>query len=104
VLPVNDTLATSGWLLSSAPTTSPRPLTMLNKPGGRPALCSASVTTWVWVALISLGLITTVQPAASAVASLLQMKPALEFQGVISAATPTGSIVTSAVPIWRVSG
>src|SRR5258708_19698064 len=56
------------------------------------------------MALISLGLMTTVQPAASAVASLLQMKPAFEFQGVMRPATPTGSITTWALPTWRVSG
>jgi hypothetical protein len=33
---------------------------------------------------------TAVQPAANAVASLLQMKPASLFQGVIRPATPTG--------------
>ena len=81
VEPVKVTLATSGWLANSAPTTSPRPVTMLNRPAGAPAAWSASVTIWVWMALISLGLITTVQPAAMAVAILLQMKLTLLFQG-----------------------
>lgn len=54
------------------------------------------------MALISDGLITMVVPAAIAVASLVQMKPMLLFQGVIAAATPTGSITTSALPIRRV--
>ena len=38
---------------------------MLNTPAGNPAACSASVTTCVWIALISLGLTTAVQPAIS---------------------------------------
>jgi hypothetical protein len=45
-------------------------------------------------ALISLGLITQVDPLAIAIASLPQMKPALLFHGVISPTTPSGSIVT----------
>ncbi len=77
---------------------------MLNTPAGRPASCRASMTTWVWIALISLGLITAVQPAATAKASLLQMKPALAFQGVINPTTPTGSITTSAAPMRRTRG
>ncbi len=101
VEPVNDTLAISGFELSSAPTTSPRPLTTLNTPGGRPASCSASTRIWVWVALISLGLMTLVQPAAMAIASLPQMKPTLLFHGVMIATTPSGSITTSASLIQR---
>lgn len=53
------------------------------------------------MALISDGLITIVVPAAIAVASLVQMKPILLFHGVIAAATPTGSMTTSALPICR---
>jgi len=66
VEPVNEILATSGCDVSSAPTTSPRPLTMLNTPAGRPAACRRSTTISVCSALISLGLITAVQPAANA--------------------------------------
>ncbi|MCY1249247.1 hypothetical protein D9M72_627640 [compost metagenome] len=54
------------------------------------------------MALISDGLITIVVPAAIAVASLVQMKPMLLFQGVMAAATPTGSMTTAALPICRV--
>jgi len=81
VEPVKVTLAISGCDVSSAPTTSPRPVTILNTPAGRPASCRASVRTCVWMALISLGLMTTVQPAARAVASLLQMEPKLLSTG-----------------------
>jgi len=101
--PVNEILATSGWVLSSSPTSLPRPTTMLNTPAGKPASCSASATTWVWIGLISLGLITDAQPAASADASLLQIEPAVLFHGAISAATPTGCMTTFASPIRRVS-
>jgi hypothetical protein len=54
---------------------------------------SASVTTCVWIALISLGLTTAVQPAAIAAASLPQMKPASLFHGVMRPATPRGFII-----------
>jgi len=81
VEPVKVTLATSGCDDSSAPTTSPRPLTMLNTPGGRPASCRPREDLGFEWRFISLGLRTTVQPAASAVASLLQMEPILLFQG-----------------------
>ena len=81
-----------------SPTTSPRPVTMLNTPAGIRAACSASVIICVCQALISLGLITAVQPEAIAVASLLQIKPASLFHGVIRPATPTGVITTVARP------
>ena len=71
---------------------------MLTTPAGICAACSASVTICVCQALISLGLITAVQPAAIAVASLLQIKPASLFHGVINPATPTGVITTCARP------
>ena len=44
VEPVKLILATSGCVLSSAPTTSPLPLTTLNTPAGRCASCSASLS------------------------------------------------------------
>ena len=53
----------------------------------RPALCVCSE-------LSSLGLMTTVQPAATAEASLRQMNSAFAFHAVIRPATPTGSRVT----------
>ena len=64
---------------------SPRPVTILNTPGGNPASCRLRAMTWVWIALISLGLTTVVQPAAIAVASLRQMKPSVLFHGVMAA-------------------
>ncbi len=98
VEPVNEIFATSGWRLRVSPTVSPRPVTMLNTPGGSAASRSASVTICVCRALISLGLMTAVQPAASAAASLPQINPASLFHGVISPATPSGVICTVAAP------
>ncbi len=48
----------------------------------------ASVRICVCIALISLGLMTIVVPAAMAVASFEVMKPILLFHGVMAAATP----------------
>ena len=63
--PVNEILATSGLRTSSAATTLPRPVTTFRRPFGRLASCSASTNTRVWSELNSLGLMTTVQPAAT---------------------------------------
>src|SRR5580700_4002215 len=90
VEPVNEILATSGCVLNSAPTTSPRPVTILTMPAGNRAAWIASVTILFCIGLSSLGLITDVQPAAMAIANLLQIEPAVLFHGVMRAATPTG--------------
>ena len=94
VEPVNATLSTPGWRTSARPTSGPSPVTTLNTPAGKPAsvtsLASSSAVTGVW----SLGLVTTVQPAASAGASFQVSSRSGEFQGTIAATTPTGS--------WRV--
>jgi hypothetical protein len=47
---------------------------------------------------------TTVQPAATAEASLAQRNSAFAFQGVIRPATPTGSMVTVVLPQIRTNG
>src|SRR6202030_3465299 len=89
---------------SSAPTTSPRPATTLRRPFGSLASWSASIKTRIFNQLPSLGLITTVQPAATAEASLRQTNSAFAFHAVISPATPTGSRVTVVLPQLVVSG
>ncbi len=103
VEPVKEIFAIAGFDVISAPTSLPRPVTTLKTPFGKPASCNASVTTCVWIGLNSLGLMTEVQPAAMALASLLQIEPAVLFQGVMSPATPTGSMTTVASPTLRVS-
>src|SRR6478672_2775120 len=102
--PVNEILSTSGLRTSSAPTVVPRPVTTFKTPFGRPASCRASTNTGGCSELISLGLITTVQPAATADASLRQMNSAFAFHAVIIPATPTGSIVTVVLSQLRVHG
>src|SRR5436309_3717191 len=88
----------SGLFVNSVPTTSPRPVTTFITPGGSPASSKASINTSVCIALISLGLMTTVHPAAIAGATLIAIEPALEFHGVNMPTTPAGSITTLDVP------
>ncbi|MNN77203.1 hypothetical protein D3C81_1936470 [compost metagenome] len=66
VEPVNDTMSTSGWLDMASPITRPGPLTRLNTPLGTPALCNTSVSKIALIGELTLGLETTVQPAAKA--------------------------------------
>jgi hypothetical protein len=70
VEPVNETMSTSGWLDIAEPTASPDPMTRLNTPGGAPASCITCANSSAENGDSSLGLSTTVQPAASAGASL----------------------------------
>ena len=79
-------------------------MTTLRRPFGSSASCRASINTCVCSALSSLGLMTTVQPAATAEASLRQMNSVFAFQAVIRPATPTGSKVTVVLPQLRVNG
>ncbi len=65
VEPVNATLSTPGWLVSSAPT-SPAPGRMLTTPGGRSACWMISASTSAVSGVVSAGLSTTVLPQASA--------------------------------------
>ncbi|MCY1223220.1 hypothetical protein D9M72_353380 [compost metagenome] len=54
------------------------------------------------MALISLGLMTAVQPAATAVASFPAIKPLLAFHGMMMPTTPSGVNCTSEKPIFFV--
>jgi hypothetical protein len=70
VEPVKDTMSTSGWAAMASPTTGPVPGTRLSTPGGRPTSSATSASTYADSGATSLGLSTTVQPAASAAATL----------------------------------
>ena len=69
VEPVNDTMSTSGWAAIASPTDGPVPVTRLNTPAGRPTSLITSASTNASSGAISLGLSTTVQPAAIAKAT-----------------------------------
>ena len=70
VEPVKLTMSTSGWAAIASPTTGPTPDTRLNTPAGRPASSITSASTKAFRGATSDGLSTTVQPAASAGATL----------------------------------
>src|SRR5690606_5038256 len=97
--PVKDTMSTSGCEVSALPTVGPSPCTMLNTPLGTPASCRMSASSAAESGAISEGLSTMVQPVASAGATLQVTWFIGQFQGVISAHTPTGSRTTMVVPI-----
>ena len=63
------TMSTSGWADSGAPTAAPVPSRMLTTPGGTPASSTSRTSSTDVSGVTSLGLITQVQPAASAGAS-----------------------------------
>ena len=64
----------------------------LTVPGGNPASSISVAKPSVDAGECSLGLITIVQPAASAGASFQVISSSGEFHGVIAATTPTGSL------------
>src|SRR3546814_15888160 len=67
------------------------PVTTLNTPSGKPACLVRAANSSVLAEANSDGLITTVQPAASAAAHLKAMNSSGEFHAVSAATTPTGS-------------
>ena len=88
--PVNEIASTSFAATTPAPTTSPRPWTTLNTPGGIPASSASSAIRTAAIGVCSAGFITTELPAASAPAT----KPSVKvgpFHGVIRPTTPSGS-------------
>ena len=67
---MNETMSTSGWLAIASPTTGPTPVTRLKTPFGSPASWMISARMNALIGATSLGFTTTVQPAASAGATL----------------------------------
>ena len=90
VLPVKLSLRTSGLPVSSAPISWGLPTTTLKQPAGKPARSASSAIASADRGVSSAGLTTTVQPAASAGATLRAIIALGKFQGVMAATTPTG--------------
>ena len=97
VEPVNATLSTPGCFTSVSPS-RPEPVTRLTTPAGTPAAATASMITRMDSGVGDAGLITTVQPASSAGASLMTTRLMGKFHGAISAHTPIGSRRTTDSP------
>src|SRR5580765_6417757 len=68
-LPVNAILSTAGCATSAAPAVSPKPLTMLTTPGGKPASSKQLANSSAVSGVCSAGFRTQQQPAAIAGAS-----------------------------------
>ena len=100
VEPVNDSLRTVGFDVSSPPISDAEPVTTLNTPFGRPARSASSARASAENGVCDAGLSTTVQPDAMAGAALRVIIAIGKFHGVIQAATPIGSLRTT----MRLSG
>src|SRR3954464_12668288 len=83
--------ATAGCVTSASPTSGPRPVTTLTTPLGNPACSKRAANSTIEADVNSDGLITAVQPAASAGASFQLVSVSGEFQGVMMAMTPLAS-------------
>ena len=70
VEPVKEIMSTCGCFTRASPTTGPKPVTRLKTPFGSPAAATTSARMKALNGAISEGLSTTVQPAASAGATL----------------------------------
>ena len=92
VEPVKLTLAMRGCEVSAAPQTAPLPVTTLNTPSGIPASLASSATRNRVSGVVSDGLITMEQPAASAGITFHMPIISGKFHGTIPATTPTGSL------------
>ena len=77
---------------TSAAPVSPKPVTTLRTPGGKPASSARSPSRSAVSGVCSAGFSTTVQPAASAGATFHDAIISGKFQGMIWPATPTGSL------------
>src|SRR5471032_3208468 len=96
VEPVNEILLTPGCATSAAPHSRP-PVTTLNTPGGTPASSASSAIRNAVSGVSGEGLMTIVQPAASAGTSFHTAIIKGKFHGTMPATTPTGSLRVNAV-------
>ncbi|EXI65992.1 MAG: hypothetical protein AW08_02731 [Candidatus Accumulibacter adjunctus] len=88
-------MRTSGLAVNAPPIASGSPVRTLNTPAGKPASCARTASASAVSGVCSAGLTTTVQPAASAGASLRVIIASGKFHGVIAAQTPTGWRIVS---------
>ena len=91
VEPVNATLSTSRMRGERRARVSPKPVTMLTTPGGKPASSISSPRRSAESGVCSAGFSTTVLPQASAGPSFHAAISSGKFHGMIWPTTPTGS-------------
>ncbi|MNT93229.1 hypothetical protein D3C72_2346500 [compost metagenome] len=85
------TLATRGSATRAAPALAPRPTSTLSTPGGMPASMASSARRRAVSGVSSAGLMTMVQPAASAGMIFQMAIISGKFHGTMPTTTPTGS-------------
>jgi hypothetical protein len=95
VEPVKVSMRTSGLEVSSLPITLALPVMTLNTPLGMPARSASTASAKAVSGVSEAGLHTTVQPTASAGATLRVIMAAGKFQGVMAATTPIGCLMTT---------
>src|SRR5688572_24985183 len=95
VEPVKVNLRTSGFVVSSCPIGPADPVTHDSTPFGMPARSASSHSASAEYGVIEAGLITIVQPAASAGPALRVIIALGKFQGVTAAQTPIGCLMTT---------
>ena len=101
VLPVNDTMSTSGEVVSASPISGPEPHTKLTTPGRQHRVDDAAQLDDRRVGSTGAGLTTTVLPHASAGPILPAQLVIGKLNGVMQATTPTGSRNDEAAPPGR---
>src|SRR5436309_5588397 len=95
VEPVNESLRTIGFDVSSAPMSVADPVMTLKTPFGTPARSDSSASASAENGVCDAGFSTTVQPAAIAGPAFRVIIASGKFQGVIHAATPIGCLTTT---------
>ena len=83
----------SGLSVSAGPISDEAPTTTLRTPEGTPALSASSAIASAESGVSDAGLMTILQPAASAGAALRAIMALGKFQGVMAATTPTGCLI-----------
>src|SRR3989344_2862134 len=102
VEPVNDSLRSNGLAVSSAPMAMALPVITLKIPAGIPACSASAAMASAENGVSGAGLAMHGQPAASAGPALRVIIAAGQLHGVMAAATPIGSLLTTmrASPLW----
>ena len=95
VEPVKVNLRTIGLVVSSLPMGPAAPVTTDSTPFGMPARSASSHSASAEYGVMLAGLITMVQPAASAGPALRVIMALGKFHGVIAAHTPIGCLITT---------
>ena len=88
--PVKETMSTSGWPTSAAPSAASGPFTTLRTPGGSTSAMAAATSSTV-PGHEGGALTTTVSPASRAGSTLLAMTETGQLKGRIAATTPCGT-------------